>query len=75
MRLIGIPGQHENVPCATCHHEWNVNHLVNDIGPHRLRAEGFATIVFDDGAIIVNWCPQCDMPTSAAMQDSMPVAA
>ncbi len=68
MRLIGIPGEHKHVPCATCHHGWDVNYLVNDIGRHRLRAAGFAAIVFDDGAILVNWRPQCDVPTMARVQ-------
>ena len=67
MRLIGIPGEHATVPCATCNHHWSVN-LLNDIGRHRLRAEGFATIVFDDGAIMVNWCPSCDVPVSAPVR-------
>ena len=61
MRLIGIPGQDQRVPCASCHHGWDVNYL-HDLGRHRLRAEGFAAIVFDDGAILVNWCPRCDVP-------------
>ncbi len=62
MRLIGILGQDQSVPCASCNHAWDVNYLVRDLGRHRLRAEGFAAIVFDDGAILVNWCPQCDVP-------------
>ncbi len=65
MRLIGILNEHDTVPCATCHHNWNVRYLVNDLGRHRLRAAGFAAIVFDDGAILVNWCPNCDVPTMA----------
>ena len=68
MRLLGILGQDQSVPCASCHSPWDVRYLVNDVGRHRLRAEGFASIVFDDGAILVNWCPQCDVPTMARVQ-------
>ena len=75
MRLIGIPGEDKHVPCATCNHSWNVNYLVNDLGRHRLRAEGFAAIVFDDGAILVNWCPSCDLPAAMPVQAEVQVAA
>ncbi len=73
MRLIGIPGEDKHVPCATCNHEWSVNHLLNDIGRHRLRAEGFAYIYFDDGAILVNYCPNCDLPAVARLHVPMEV--
>ena len=80
MRLIGIPGEDKHVPCASCHHGWDVNYLVNDLGRHRLRAEGFACIMFDDWAILVNWCPQCDLPTASPVRATtavqvMPAAA
>ena len=51
MPLVGVLNQHKTVPCATCNHHWDMRYLVNDLGRHRLRAEGFAAIVFDDGAI------------------------
>ena len=75
MRLIGVLNQHETVPCASCHNPWDVRYLVNDLGRHRLRAEGFAAIVFDDGAILVNWCPACDARTSSQLQGELPLAA
>ena len=68
MRLIGVFGQDESVPCATCNHAWDVNYLMRDIGRERLRGEGFAAIVFDDGAVMVNWCPQCDVPAMARVK-------
>ncbi len=71
MRLIGVLGQHETVPCASCNHVWSVRYLVRDLGQHRLRGEGFAYIWFDDGAIMVNYCPECDVPAMARVQ--MPV--
>jgi hypothetical protein len=48
---------------------------VNDLGRHRLRARGFAAIVFDDGAILVNWCPNCDLPAAMPVQAELQVAA
>ncbi len=75
MRLIGILNEHHTVPCATCNHHWGVSYLLNDLGRHRLRAEGFATIVFDDGAILVNWCPNCDVPAVAREQVQQPLRA
>ena len=74
MRLIGIPGEDKHVPCATCHYGWDVNYLVNDLGRHRLRGAGFAAIVFDDGAILVNWCPNCDVPAAMPVQAELPLA-
>ncbi len=80
MRLIGILGQDKHVPCASCHHRWDVDYLVRDLGQHRLRGEGFAYILFDDGAIMVNYCPSCDLPTStpvramAGMQEMLAAA-
>ncbi len=68
MNLIGISGADSSVPCATCSHAWSVNYLVRDLGRHRLRAEGFAYILFDDGAILVNYCPQCDVPAIARVK-------
>ena len=75
MRLIGVLDQDETVPCASCHHPWNLRYLLNDLGRHHLRAEGFATIVFDDGAILVNWCPNCDLPAVARVQVQQPLRA
>ena len=65
LHAIGVPGQNKHVHCASCSHGWDVNYLVNDLGRHRLRAEGFAYILFDDGAIMVNYCPSCDVPSIA----------
>ena len=62
MRAIGILGHNQHVHCASCSHGWDVNYLVKELGRHRLRAEGFAYIWFDDGAIMVNYCPSCDLP-------------
>jgi hypothetical protein len=61
-RLIGVLGQDQHVPCASCHTPWSVPYLMRDIGQRRLRQEGFAFIWFDDDAIGVNWCPSCDQP-------------
>ena len=63
MRFIGILGEDETVPCASCHHTWSVRYLMQALGQHRLRPEGFAYVWFDD-AIMVNWCPSCEMPTT-----------
>ncbi len=68
-RSIGVLGEDSEVPCASCHHGWDVSYLVNDLGRHRLRAEGFGYILFDDGAILVNWCPNCDVPTVARVRE------
>jgi len=47
------------------------------LGQHRLRPEGFAYVWFDD-AIMVNWCPNCEMPTglrgTAIERVQMPMA-
>ena len=75
MHLIGVLDQDETVPCASCHHPWSVRYLLNDLGHRHLRAEGFATIVFDDGAILVNWCPNCDVPAVARVQVWQPLRA
>ena len=61
MKLIGVLNQDETVPCASCSQSWNVRYLMKDLGLQRLRLEGFAYIWFDD-AIMVNWCPQCEVP-------------
>ena len=74
MRLIGVLNEHETVPCASCNHTWSVRYLVRDLGQHRLRGEGFAYIWFDDGAIMVNYCPQCDVPAMARVQVPVHVA-
>ncbi len=75
MRLIGILNEHDTIPCATCNHSWNVRYLVHDLGRHRLRAEGFAAIVFDDGAILDNWCPRCDLPVVPRVRAPAPQRA
>lgn len=66
MQFIGVLGQDEVVPCASCHEKWSVRHLMQALGQHRLRPEGFAYVWFED-AIMVNWCPNCEMPTAAPM--------
>ena len=63
MRFIGILGEDETVPCASCHQAWSVRYLMQALGRPRLRQEGFAFVWFDDG-IMVNWCPSCEMPTT-----------
>ena len=74
MRLIGVLNEHETVPCASCNHTWSVRYLVRDLGQRRLRGEGFAYIWFDDGAIMVNYCPQCDVSAMARVQVPVHVA-
>ncbi len=68
MRLIGVLNEDETVPCASCHHPWNVRYLLKDLGRFRLRPEGFAFVWFDDDAICVNYCPSCDVPAMARVQ-------
>lgn len=65
MKLIGVLGQDETVPCADCHAKWNVAYLIVDIGRKNLRQEGFAFIWFDDDCICVNHCPHCELPRRA----------
>ncbi len=67
-RSIGVLGEHNTVSCASCHHGWDVNYLVRDLGRFRLRGEGFAFVWFDDDAIMVNWCPECERPETAGVQ-------
>ena len=43
-------------------------YLLNDRGRHRLRAEGFAAIVFDDHTIVVVWWLQREVPTIARLR-------
>lgn len=74
MRFIGILGEDETVPCASCHRAWSVRYLMQALGRPRLRQEGFAFVWFDDG-IMVNWCPSCEMPRAvpAMVRVQMPV--
>ena len=69
MRLIGVLDQDETVPCASCHHPWNVRYLLKDLGQHGLRPEGFAFIWFDDDAISVNYCPRCEVPAMVRVRE------
>ena len=75
MRFIGVLGQNEVVPCASCHGQWSVRYLMQALGQQRLRPEGFAYVWFDD-AIMVNGCPQCEMPKAVPgmVQVQMPEA-
>lgn len=57
---IAKVGEDETVQCASCESKWKVSYLVQDLGRQRLRANGFAFIWFDDGAICINYCPHCD---------------
>lgn len=66
MSHIAKMGEDETVPCASCEAVWNLSYLTEDIGRQRLRANGFAFIWFDDGALCVNQCPHCDQPVKAS---------
>ena len=63
MRFIGVLVQDEVVPCASCHQTWSVRYLMQALGRPRLRQEGFAFVWFED-AVMVNWCPSCELPTT-----------
>jgi endogenous inhibitor of DNA gyrase (YacG/DUF329 family) len=71
MRLIGIIDHDHTVPCASCHTPWNVRYLLRDLGRPRLRAEGFAFILFDDDAISVNYCPDCQKPAQVRAPETL----
>ena len=67
---------HATTPtCASCHTPWDVNYLMRGLGRAGLRGAGFAAIVFDDDAVCVNWCPQCEQPTAVAEGIALQLAA
>jgi hypothetical protein len=62
----------DSVPCASCESNWSVPVLADLQARQRLRAEGFAFLWFDDGAIAINYCPHCERPAELPMYREVP---